>query len=79
MDTNAAEQIALQQKTMVAILNIAMNTLNARLLTLLGIVVNTAIFSWAMYVPQWERIVTAALFSVAIWCLLRVKPQEKQE
>lgn len=58
------------------ILNVGLRVLSARALKFMSLLADLIIFGWAMFEPRWERILTAALFGVAMWFLTRDERNE---
>ena len=53
---------------------IAQQILALRVLTYMGFIASTALFGVALWLPSWERAVTASLFAVLIyWPLIRAE------
>ncbi len=52
----------------------AMGILNARLFTLVGLLLCAGGFAWALYAPTWERVTAAVAFAIlGYWPLIRIE------
>lgn len=58
------------------LVSIALRLVSQRLVTVLVLLLNTGIFGWAMFTESWPRIAAAAIFAVASWCLVYLRPKE---
>ena len=56
------------------LVNIALKILSQRVMTVMSLLLNAGVCSWAMYTESWLRLAVAAVFAVASWCTLHLKP-----
>lgn len=56
------------------IVQVAYHILAVRFMTLLSLFLQAGIFAWAISTESWVRLAGAAVFSVANWCILNLKP-----
>jgi hypothetical protein len=56
-----------------AIVNIGLRVLSMRVLIILALVLDAALFSWAMYVGGWDRLAIAAAFAVLAWFTVHLR------
>ena len=56
-----------QTKLLMLYLRVGMSVLSARVVLLLAMMLAFALFSWAMYLPGWERISAATIFTVLVF------------
>jgi len=75
IDQKHAERV---EQTML-IISVGLNVLSLRALTVLSLLLNTGVFSWALYSDSWVRLLGAALFAVATWCIVNLKPPKEQK
>jgi hypothetical protein len=73
----AATEARLQM--MGAIVELGIRLLSDKMLLVLAILLDSAIFAWAMYADSWPRIVGATLFAVASWCLIHLRPSQEHK
>lgn len=66
-------QEAQRIETMMVVINIAMRILSSRVITVISLLLNAAVVSWAMYSESWVRLAGAAIFCVASWCTVNLK------
>jgi hypothetical protein len=78
MNTSDGQQ-AQRTELMVALVNIALRTLSVRSIMVLALLLNTGVFSWAMYSESWVRLAGAALFAVTSWCTVNLKPPKEND
>jgi len=66
--------MAPELKAVVQFVQIAQQVIALRILTYFGFIASSALFGVALWLPSWERAVTASLFAVLVyWPLLRVE------
>jgi hypothetical protein len=73
------QKFAAKTEQTMLILSVALNILSLRFLTVLSLLLNTAVFSWALYSDSWVRLAGAALFAVATWCIVNLKPPKEHQ
>jgi hypothetical protein len=74
-----SETLANDQK--MAILSIALNILSMRILIILSLLLNTAVFVWALSQDSpsnHARLAGATIFAIANWCMVKLNPQETE-
>lgn len=54
-------------------LNLALRILSHRTMTIVTLLLNAGVCSWAMYSESWPRLVGALLFAVTSWCTVNLK------
>lgn len=62
-----------------AILSIALSILSMRILIILSLLLNTAVFVWALSqdsTSNHARLAGATIFAIANWCMVKLNPQE---
>lgn len=67
---------AARTEQMVALVNIALSVLSQRALTVIVLLLNAGVCSWAMYSESWPRLAGALLFAVTSWCTVNLKRSE---
>lgn len=77
-------ELALHNKTEASLLvqqiiSVGLKALSGRILTTIALMGDVVFFVWVMAVPTWERLLGAVLFAIASYCVVNVKPIEKQE
>ena len=65
---------AARTEKLALMVGIAMQILSHRTMTILTLLLNAAVCSWAMYTESWPRLAGALLFAVASWCTVNLKP-----
>lgn len=70
-----AQRSAERQQLTAALINIGLNALSQRLVTILALLLDTGIFAWAISTESWVRLAGAVAFSVAAWCVIHLHPQ----
>ena len=58
---------------MTAVLNIGVRMLSQRAITSAALVLEFAMFAWAMLEGGWDRLAIASVFAVAAWCLVHLR------
>lgn len=70
MDANDHDQIARQARQAQVLglyLSVCLRVLSARVVLLATLALTFALFAWAMYLPDWNRIACATIFAVLIF------------
>jgi hypothetical protein len=78
MNQSEVQNIAVQEAKLhqlAALVNMGLRVLSLQMLTLLGVLLTAGIFGWAVYTESMIRIAGAAIFAVAIWCLIYLRPR----
>ena len=60
-------------------MNLALRILSQRVLTVVTLLLNAGVCSWAMYSESWPRLAGALLFAVAAWCTVNLKPPKGED
>lgn len=60
-------------RSLAAVLNIALRILSLRALIILGLVLDAAMFGWAMWAGGYDRLAIAGTFAVAAWTLVHLR------
>ena len=55
---------------------IGLEALSVRAITILALLLNAGLLSWALYDPRWERLGGAALFALFSYCVIHVRPRQ---
>jgi ABC-type multidrug transport system permease subunit len=63
----------------IKVLNLALKVLSERLLTLLALLTSFALGCWTMWGPEWERVVTLAIFVLFAYLLVYSKERTRHE
>jgi ABC-type multidrug transport system permease subunit len=61
------------------VVNLALKILSERLLTLLALLTSFALGCWTMWGPEWERVVTLAIFVLFAYLLVYSKERTRHE
>ena len=61
------------------VVNLALKVLSERLLTLLALLTSFALGCWTMWGPEWERVVTLAIFVLFAYLLVYSKERTRHE
>lgn len=69
---------AAKTEQMVLLMAIAMRVLGARAVTILSLLLNAGVVSWAMLSDSWVRLAGAAVFGAVSWCIVNLKPKEPE-
>jgi hypothetical protein len=56
---------------------IGLEALSLRSIIVLALIVNAGLMAWALYDPRWERLVGAAAFALFSYCVIHVRPKER--
>ena len=56
------------------LVNLALLTLNRRLLTLIALALNAAVAFWAASADSWVRLAAEGIFALASWFILNYTP-----
>lgn len=75
MNTNDVQQAA-RAEQMALLVSIALKVLSQRALTIIVLLLNAGVCSWAMYSESWPRLAGALLFAVTSWCTVNLKPSK---
>jgi len=57
------------------LVNVGLKALSTKILTLAALLADAGLFGWAMVDGAWSKIAAAALFAIASWCLVNLKPK----
>jgi ABC-type multidrug transport system permease subunit len=63
----------------IKVLNLALKVLSERLLSLLSLLTSFALGCWTMWGPEWERVVTLAIFVLFAYLLVYSKERTRHE
>jgi ABC-type multidrug transport system permease subunit len=63
----------------IKVLNLALKVLSERLLSLLALLTSFALGCWTMWGPEWERVVTLAIFVLFAYLLVYSKERTRHE
>lgn len=63
----------MDNEQLAAVLHIGLRVLTARLLTLVGLLLNAGMFGWAMWAGGYDRLAVAGAFAVATWTLIHMR------
>jgi len=63
----------------IKVLNLALKVLSERLLSLLSFLTSFALGCWTMWGPEWERVVTLAIFVLFAYLLVYSKERTRHE
>ena len=74
MNSNDMKTVEQTAQT-VLMINLALRILSHRAMTIITLLLNAAVCSWAMYTESWPRLAGALLFAVASWCTVNLKPK----
>ena len=58
---------------MAMLVSIALKALSHRLITAIALVLEFAMFAWAMLEGGWDRLSIATVFAAAAWCLVHLR------
>jgi ABC-type multidrug transport system permease subunit len=61
------------------VVNLALKILSERLLSLLALLTSFALGCWTMWGPEWERVVTLAIFVLFAYLLVYSKERTRHE
>ena len=75
LDTDSASRT----EQTVLLVGIALRVLSQRTLTIITLLLNAGVVSWAMYSESWPRLAGALLFAVASWCTVNLKPPKGED
>lgn len=56
-----------KSKLLLLYVRVGLTVLSARVVLLLAMALSFALFAWAMYLPGWERISAATIFTVLVF------------
>ena len=66
MNSNPVEHVSVM-------IEIALRVLAQRSMTIIALLLNAGVVSWAMYSESWPRLAGALLFAVTSWCIINLK------
>jgi hypothetical protein len=66
------------QEHLAQFISIGLRLLSLRLLTLVGLVLDAAMFGWAMWAGGYDRLAVAGVFAVATWTLIHLRGQRNE-
>lgn len=58
--------------------NMALNVISDRLITILGLLTSGGLASWVMWGPVWERVVTLAIYAVFVYLVVPTKERKHE-
>ena len=61
------------------VVNLALKVLSERLLSMLSLLTSFALGCWTMWGPEWERVVTLAIFVLFAYLLVYSKERTRHE
>ena len=65
MNANPVEHVSVM-------IEIALRVLAQRSMTIIALLLNAGVVSWAMYSESWPRLAGALLFAVTSWCIINL-------
>jgi hypothetical protein len=77
---NSSDQIhAENAATAARLVQVALQILSMRAIVLVQLALNTGAFAWALAGEHWMRLAGAAVFAIANWCVVHVKPPQPSQ
>lgn len=74
MNESDVQEAIEQQERVAYAIRVGIEVLSVRLMTLAALLLTAVMFGWAMWSGSVERISAAAIFAVAAWCIVKLKP-----
>jgi len=60
------------------VVNLALNIISDRLITILGLLSSGGLASWVMWGPEWERVATLAIYVIFVYCVVPTKERKNE-
>ena len=60
------------------VVNLALNIISDRLITILGLLSSGGLASWVMWGPEWERVATLAIYVIFVYCVVPTKEKKHE-
>ena len=60
------------------VINLALNIISDRLITILGLLSSGGLASWVMWGPEWERVATLAIYVIFVYLVVPTKEKKHE-
>jgi len=60
------------------VVNLALNIISDRLITILGLLSSGGLASWVMWGPEWERVATLAIYVIFVYLVVPTKEKKHE-